>query len=41
MTTVSTVVTAKETGERLSPKEGIQFKARTAGQQADVQLQPR
>ncbi|MGN7764716.1 glycoside hydrolase family 30 protein [Paenibacillus sp. 22594] len=40
MTKARTVVTARDTGERLSPGEAIVFRARTTEEHADVQLQP-
>lgn len=40
MLTVQTVVTAKDTEDRLSSKEGIQFKAGIPGTTADILLQP-
>lgn len=40
MPTVQTVVTAKNTDERLSPKNGIVFKVRDGNNPADVELRP-
>ncbi|MRN55405.1 glycoside hydrolase family 30 protein [Paenibacillus monticola] len=40
MTIVHTIVTAKETGERLSRKEGLAFKLRAGSEAADVELKP-
>lgn len=40
MTIVQTIVTAKETGERLSRKEGLAFKVRAGNEAADVELKP-
>ncbi|MBY0014519.1 glycoside hydrolase family 30 protein [Paenibacillus typhae] len=40
MVTVQTVVTAKETGERLSRREALVFGQKGSGQTADIQLHP-
>ncbi|WP_339221871.1 glycoside hydrolase family 30 protein [Paenibacillus sp. FSL H8-0332] len=40
MFTVQTVVTAKDTGDRLSSKDGIQFSAEGAAAKADIVLHP-
>ncbi|AIQ50426.1 glycoside hydrolase family 30 protein [Paenibacillus sp. FSL R7-0331] len=40
MVTVQTVLTAKETGERLSRREALVFGQKDSGQTADIQLQP-
>ncbi|MFF2019153.1 glycoside hydrolase family 30 beta sandwich domain-containing protein [Paenibacillus sp. NPDC058177] len=40
MTTVQTVVTAKDTGERLSKVDGIEFKSREGSVAAQVELKP-
>ncbi|UQZ34536.1 glucosylceramidase [Paenibacillus sp. PK3_47] len=40
MAAVTTVVTARDTGERLSAREGIVFQRCEAGRKADVQLDP-
>lgn len=40
MPTIQTVVTAKDTGERLSPSSGVSFTSMTVEHQADIVLQP-
>lgn len=40
MAKVQTVVTAKDTGERLTPKEAIVFSTRVDSGSADVELKP-